>query len=100
MTPENAQIAEFAQADFREAAEEIFEASYYAEDPEDDDDDKYWYVRDMESEDSPHQPSILYYAQRLAFLRSIGDVAVTLTEDPNYSKLARRIASRFGREAE
>lgn len=100
MTPENAQIAEFAEAAFREAAEQIFEASYYAEDPEDDDDDKYWYVRDMESEDSPHQPSILYYSQRLAFLRSIGDVAVTLTEDPNYSKLARRIASRFGREIE
>jgi len=54
----------------------------------------------MESDDAPHQPSVLYYSQRLAFIRSIGDVADALVEDPNYSNLARRIASRFGKEGE
>ncbi len=100
MTPENPQTAELAEAAFRANAEETFKESYYAEDPIDEDDDKYWYVRDMESEDSPHQPSVLYYSQRLAFIRSIDDVADTLAEDSNYAKLARRIASRFGKEPE
>jgi MinD-like ATPase involved in chromosome partitioning or flagellar assembly len=100
MTPENPQTADMAESGFRADAEDIFKEAYYAEDPIDEDDDKFWYVRDMESEDSPHQPSVLYYSQRLAFIRSIEDVADTLAEDPAYSKLARRIASRFGKEPE
>ena len=100
MTPENLQTAELAESGFRTDAEDVFKDAYYAEDPTDEDDDKFWYVRDMESEDSPHQPSVLYYSQRLAFIRSIEDVADTLAEDPGYSRLARRIASRFGKEPE
>jgi cellulose biosynthesis protein BcsQ len=99
MTPENPQTADLAESGFRAEAEEVFREAYYAEEPADDD-DKFWYVRDMESEDSPHQPSVLYYSQRLAFIRSIEDVADTLAEDPGYFKLARRIASRFGKEPE
>ena len=98
MTPENPQTAELAESAFRTEAEETFKEVYYAEDPADEDDDQYWYVRDAESADAPHQPSILYYSQRLAFIRSIEDVADTLAEDPRYSSLARRIASRFGKE--
>ena len=64
------------------------------------DDDKFWYVRDMESEDAPHQPSVLSYSQKLAFISSIADVVDALAEAPEYTRLARRIASRFGREAE
>jgi MinD-like ATPase involved in chromosome partitioning or flagellar assembly len=100
MTPENPQTADLAESEFRADAEEVFKDVYYAETPTDEDDDKFWYVRDMESEDSPHQPSVLYYSQRLAFIRAIGDVADTLEEDPGYSKLAHRIASRFGKEPE
>jgi cellulose biosynthesis protein BcsQ len=100
MTPENPQTAQLAELAFRDEAEETFKETYYAEDPVDEDDDKFWYVRDMESEDSPHRPSVLYYSQRLAFIRSIEDVADTLAQDPGYSKLAIRIASRFGREPE
>lgn len=100
MTPENPETAESAKSTFRTEAENIFKEAYYAEDPSDEDDDKFWYVRDMQSDDAPHQPSILYYSQRLAFIRSIEDIADTLAEDPAYSKLARRIASRFGKEHE
>jgi MinD-like ATPase involved in chromosome partitioning or flagellar assembly len=100
MTPENPGTAESARSTFREEAENIFKEMYYAEDPSDEDDDKFWYVRDMESEDAPHQPSILSYSQRLAFIRSIEDVAETLAEHTEYSKLADRIASRFGKEPE
>jgi len=100
MTPENSETAKSAISAFRDEAEETFKEKYYAEDPIDSDDDDFWYIRDMESDDAPHQPSVLYYSQRLAFIRSIGDVADALVEDPNYSNLARRIASRFGKEGE
>jgi MinD-like ATPase involved in chromosome partitioning or flagellar assembly len=100
MTPENPETAESAKLIFRAEAENIFQEAYYSEDPSDEDDDKFWYIRDMESEDAPHQPSVLYYSQRLAFIRSVADVADTLAENAEYSKLARRIASRFGKEPE
>jgi MinD-like ATPase involved in chromosome partitioning or flagellar assembly len=100
MTPNDPETAKSAKSTFRSEAENLFEEAYYAEDPSDEDDDKFWYIRDMESEDAPHQPSVLYYTQRLAFIRSIRDVADTLAEDPEYSKLAHRIASRFGKEPE
>jgi MinD-like ATPase involved in chromosome partitioning or flagellar assembly len=100
MTPANAQTAELAESAFRTEAEETFKEMYYAEDPTDEDDDQFWYVRDMENEDAPHRPSVLYYSERLAFIRSIEDAADTLAEDPAYSKLASRIASRFGKEPE
>jgi MinD-like ATPase involved in chromosome partitioning or flagellar assembly len=100
MTPENPETAKSAQSTFLEEAESIFKEEYYAEDPSNEDDDKFLYIRDMEDEDAPHQPSILSYSQRLAFIRSVSDVADTLAEDAEYSRLARRIASRFAKEPE
>lgn len=100
MTPENRETAKLAVSVFQEEAENIFKESYYAEDPKSEDDDRFWYVRDMESEDAPHQPSILSYSQTLAFISSIADVADALAETPEYTRLARRIASRLGRERE
>lgn len=100
MTPENTQTAALAKSTFLSESENVFKENYYAEDPSNDDDDKFWYVRDMESEDAPHQPSVISYWQKLAFISSIADVADDLAESPEYNKLARRIASRFGREPE
>jgi MinD-like ATPase involved in chromosome partitioning or flagellar assembly len=96
MTPENQETAKSAQSTFLAEAENTFQEAYYAAEPSDED----WDIRDMESEDAPHQPSVLYYSQRLAFIRSIADVADTLAEDAEYSKLASRIASRFTKEPE
>ncbi len=59
MTPENPQTADMAESDFRADAEDVFKEAYYAEDPDDEDDDKFWYVRDMESEDSLEWTPIL-----------------------------------------
>src|SRR5271165_4414735 len=95
MTPANPETAESAKSTFRTEAEGIFEEAYYAEDPSDEDDDKFWYVRDMESEDAPHQPSVLSYSEKLAFIRSVKHVVETLAEETEYVRLARRIASRF-----
>jgi hypothetical protein len=100
MTPEHPQTAELAKSAFLAESENVFKESYYAEDPSNEEDDKFWYVRDMESEDAPHQPSVISYSQKLAFISSIADVAGTLAGDSEYTRLARRIASRFGREQE
>jgi MinD-like ATPase involved in chromosome partitioning or flagellar assembly len=100
MTPENPETAQSAQSTFLAEAENIFQEAYYTEALSDEDDDKFWDIRDMESEDAPHQPSVLYYSQRLAFIRSVAEVANALAEDAEYAKLARRIASRFGKEPE
>lgn len=100
MTPENSETEKLAASAFREQAEDIFKDCYYAEDPGNEDVDKFWYVRDMESEDAPHQPSVLSYSQKLAFFRSIADVSNALAEAPDYTRLAHRIASRFGKEPE
>lgn len=100
MTPEHPQTAELAKSAFLAESENVFKECYYAEDPSNEDDDKFWYIRDMESEDAPHQPSILSYSQKLAFISAIADVADALAESPEYTNLARRIASRFGREME
>ena len=100
MTPENSETGRLAGLAFREQAENIFRETYYAEDPKDEDDDRFWYVRDIESADAPHQPIVLKYSQDLAFFSSITNVVDTLVEGREYRILARRIASRFGREAE
>ena len=100
MTPENPETAESAKSNFLAEAEKVFREVYYAEDPVDEDDDAFWYVRDMESEDAPHRPSVLYYSQRLAFIRDLREVADTLVEDAAYAKLGIRLASRFAREPE
>ena len=48
------------------ARENEFEAHYYAEDPEDPEDDSMWFIRDMPGKDAPHQPFWLNYKQNLA----------------------------------
>jgi hypothetical protein len=97
MTPENPDTAKSAQSTFLAEAENTFQEAYYAEEPS----DEAWDIRDMEDEDAPHQPSVLKYSQKLAFIRSVADVADTLAgENAEYSKLASRIASRFTKEPE
>jgi len=97
MIPEDSRTAQSAQSTFLAEAENIFQEVYYAADPSDED----WDISDMESADAPHQPSVLSYSQKLAFIRSVADVADTLAgENAEYFKLARRIPSRFGKEPE
>lgn len=84
-----------AEAAFRERADDEFRDQYYAEDPSDPEEDRYWYVRDMPSEDAPHVPVPLPYKTNLAFLGRIDDVAADLASDPSYSALSERIAGRF-----
>jgi hypothetical protein len=95
MTPDDPTVGRFAREHFAERAAEEFERAYYAEDPADPDEDAYWYMRDIDTGDAPHVPTVLSYKPRLAFLRSIDD-ALPVFQDSEYVDLETRISSRFG----
>jgi hypothetical protein len=99
MVPENPAVAALAKEHFAERAAEEFERAYYAEDPTDPEEDLYWYLRDMDTDDAPHVPVMLSYTTRLAFLQSIDDV-LSAFQDSEYAALESRISSRFGKEGE
>jgi hypothetical protein len=99
MVPDDPAVGEQAREHFAERAEEEFEQSYYAENPTDPDEDAYWYVRDMDTDDAPHVPVAISYKPRLAFLRSIED-ALPAFQDSEYGALESRISNRFGKEGE
>ncbi|MBI4610662.1 MAG: hypothetical protein HY726_16830 [Candidatus Rokubacteria bacterium] len=100
MVPRNVTISAMARAAFSDRARVEFTDAYYAEDPEDPEDDRFWYVRDAENEDAPHVPVALSYDEKLAHFGRVDEVASDLAESPEYSALADRIAARFQPESE
>jgi hypothetical protein len=99
MIPEFHDAAVDARAVFLARAENEFTAHYYAEDPEDPEDDSMWFVRDMPGKKAPHQPVCLSYKQKLAHFGSLEQVMPELLGD-EYRNLAERIESRFVEEPE
>jgi cellulose biosynthesis protein BcsQ len=99
MVPDDPTVGRSAREHFAERAVEEFERAYYAEDPADPEEDAYWYVRDMDTDDAPHVPVPLSYKPGLAFLRSIDD-ALSVFQDSEYVALESRISSRFGKQGE
>jgi hypothetical protein len=97
MVSDDPSTGQAAKEQFSARAAEEFEHFYYAEDPSDPEEDAYWYVRDMDTDDAPHVPVALSYRSRLAFLRSIED-AVEVFQEAEYRALEVRISSRFGKE--
>jgi NUBPL iron-transfer P-loop NTPase len=97
MVPEDSKTANESRTWFAERARDEFSAYYYAEDPENVDEDKFWYVRDLEDNDSPHSPESISYQAKLALFGAIDDVSEVLSDHPEYVRLASRIASRFAR---
>ena len=80
-------------------ARDEFSEHYYAADPEDDsDEDRFWYIRDLEDDDAPHVPVVIPYQQVLAHFDSIEDVSDHLADSPIFRSLAGRIVARFARE--
>jgi hypothetical protein len=95
MAPEEPNTRELARADFLARSDEEFSARYYAEDPQDPDDDQYWYIRDRESEFAPHVPIVIPYMAKLSFVRGIDGVADELVGDSAYQDFFARIEARF-----
>jgi hypothetical protein len=99
MVPDNPALGRLAREHFAERAAAEFERAYYSEDPTDPDEDAYWYMRDMDTDDAPHVPVAISYKPQLAFLRSIED-AVPVFLESEYDALETRISSRFAKESE
>lgn len=99
MITDVSEVAKSAIKSFMDRARDEFAQYYYSENPEneDDEDEDFWYVRDLDDPYAPHVPVAIRYQQFLAHFDVIDDVADRLTESPGYPDLAERIASRFGK---
>lgn len=97
MVPATAEGARLATSAFTERARREFTDTYYAEDPSDPEDDRFWDVRDLDSEDAPHAPVAIPYREILANFRDIADVADPLCEN-EYAAVGERVVARFRRE--
>jgi hypothetical protein len=98
MVPATAESARMATNAFAERARQEFTDFYYAEQPEDPGaDDRFWDVRDLDSEDAPHAPVPVGYREILADFRDIDQVADVLCRD-EYAALAARIVGRLAAE--
>jgi hypothetical protein len=95
MVPEDPGVAESLRARFADQARSEFTERYYAEAPEDPEEDRFWDVRDLDAQDAPHAPVSLSYSVRLAQFRRIDEVAPFLADAAEYRALAERITSRF-----
>ena len=100
MVTENLKAAKIAKADFADRAKDEFTSNYYAEDPDDPDEDSKWYVRDLDDESAPHVPVAISYQPWLAHFDDIDEIADKLTESIEHNALNERIVMRFSKEEE
>ena len=95
MVPEDSKAATSSRAVFSDLARDAFSECYYAPDPADPEEERFWYVRDMEASDAPHAPVAISYQPKLAHFDKLEDVADHLAQSPEYMSLAERVAARF-----
>lgn len=100
LVPPSVEVARRAGEVFAERARRELTELYYAAEPEDPSDERFWDLRDLDSEDAPHVPVSIAYEQRLADFRDVGDVGDVLAESNDYRNLGARIAGRFESEPE
>lgn len=100
MVPEDLKAAKAAMADFADRAKDEFESNYYAEDPDNPDEDSKWYVRDLDDESAPHVPAVISYQPWLAHFDNIDDIADRLAESREHDILNERVTARFLKEEE
>ena len=100
LVPQESEAAKSAIAAFAERAEDEFSYHYYATDPEDVEEDNFWYMRDLGDGNAPHVPVVISYEPNLAHFNSIENVADRLANSQEYRSLADRIVARFMRKEE
>jgi cellulose biosynthesis protein BcsQ len=100
LVPADIEAARRATEAFSERARREFTELYYAEEPEDASDERFWDIRDLDTEDAPHVPVSMAYESRLAHFGDIAEVAELLAESKDYRNLEARISERFEREPE
>lgn len=95
MVPQDSTVSSLAKGIFSDRARDEFAENYYAPDPEDPEEDKFWYVRDLDDEDAPHSPAAISYQPGLAHFEKLDQVADALADSPDYRAFANRITARF-----
>jgi predicted RNA-binding protein with PUA-like domain len=100
MVPEDLKAAKVAQADFADRAKDEFASNYYAEDPDNPEEDSKWYVRDLDDEYAPHVPVVISYQPWLAHFDNIDEIADRLVESREHNILNERLLMRFSRGEE
>ncbi len=95
MLPANLATAELARGAFEAAVEDVFRDHYYAAEP--DDEGSLWSLRDIGSNAAPHVPLPLGYSERLAFFRSIDEVAGELVSTGDYARVCAGLDERLPR---
>jgi uncharacterized protein YeaO (DUF488 family) len=93
MVPADAETAKRARASFETRARDEFSEHYFADAPVED--DRFWDLRDLDTEDAPHVPVALSYDLKLAHFRDVADVADLLADGLEHGRLAERIVGRF-----
>jgi hypothetical protein len=96
MVTSDKEAAESAIKRFIDRSEEEFRNFYYAPNPDNADEDSFWYIRDIDDIESPHYPLAIHYHQSLAHFDLIDKVADDLNEQ-DYKALVERIARKFGK---
>jgi cellulose biosynthesis protein BcsQ len=100
MVPEDLKAAKATKADFADRAKDEFASNYYAEDPVDPDEDRKWYVRDLDDDYAPHVPAAISYQPWLAHFDIIDEIADKLIESKEHKILNERIIMRFSKDEE
>jgi hypothetical protein len=100
LVPASVESGRRATEAFAERARQEFTELYYAVEPEDPSDERFWDVRDLESGDAPHVPVSITYRESLAHFGDVADVADELSDSKDYKNLEVRIAQRFAPEPE
>jgi hypothetical protein len=98
LVPQDAKLSRIATTKFAERARDEFSDHYYAADPNDLEEDRFWYIRDLDNDDAPHAPVALSYDSKLSHFDTIEDVADHLSNSTEYRSLANRIIARFAKE--
>ena len=100
LVPADVEASRRSTEAFAERARMEFTDLYYAAEPEDPSEERFWDVRDLDNEDAPHVPVPITYEPRLAHFRDVTDVVELLVESKDYRTLEARIAERFESESE
>jgi cellulose biosynthesis protein BcsQ len=91
--PEVPSISKVVRAQFATEVEAIFREEYYAQ--EEDLDNSYWSLSDIDSGIAPHRPLSISYRLPLAHFESIHEILPILVADPEFVEVGRRIDERL-----
>lgn len=96
MVPDNRVVAGEIEQRFREVVQELFEEHYLVAE-QDNPDDRYWSLRDVDTADAPQVPIPVRYREAFAHFSTIDDVADELVVSTDHVALGERILGRCSR---